>query len=109
MVTQKDISHYYSFHCGILDDIIRDYLSKNVCCVKDRKKIFNKQSFKIFVSNIEEYYEEEIDYKIVVDWMINKFGQENIKKILHYRIYLKYKKEKLGVKYIKKRTKKKKK
>jgi len=84
---------YYVFHCGIVDEHVDDHINDRVKPKKEKNRIFNKKSIKVFVNNISEYYGEMFTDEHLIRWIIHKFGYENAKKLVHYRLLLKFRKK----------------
>ena len=84
---------YYVFQCGIVDELIEKHLSSTIKPKKEKQRIFNKRSIKVFLNNISEYYGEPFTEEQLIKWVISKFGYENSKKLVHYRLLLKFRKK----------------
>jgi len=96
MVKKKDFlekfNDYYSSQCGIVDEIIQKHLHNKIRPKKEKNRIFNKKSMKIFLNNVSEYHKEIFSEEHLITWIIYRFGFDNAKKLIHYRLLLKFRK-----------------
>lgn len=82
---------YYTFQCGIIDELIKKHVASELYSRKEKHRIFNKKSIRVFLNNVSEYFNEMYTEDQLMEWILYKFG-ENAKKLVHYRLLLRFKK-----------------
>ena len=95
MITNFEIDEFFSFYLDEVEELINNTLKNYKRPDKEKYRVFNKKSLKILVDVLSEYYlDKQITTEQVLDWIYYRYGKKGIKQLVHYRILLKYKKQK---------------
>ena len=88
----EKFNDYYVFQCGLVDELVEKHLTNESKPKKEKNRIFNKRSIKVFLNNVSEYFGECYTEEQLIRWVIYRFGYTNAKKLVHYRLLLRFRK-----------------